>query len=100
MMEAIPPPPVAEPVPMSLQFLIVAGPDKDRVLTIQPGPDLMLGRSQHCFYQLSDPRVSRNHCQVLLDGEQATVIDNASHGGVFVNGQKVARAALKLGDVL
>jgi serine/threonine protein kinase len=84
---------------MSLQLVVIAGPDKDRVFTLQVGPDLMLGRSQSALYRLNDPRVSRGHCQVLLDGDQATVIDNSS-GGTFVNGTKVSRHTLKLGDVI
>src|SRR5437879_5460668 len=84
---------------MSLQLLITAGPDKDRAFTLQAGPELMLGRSQRCLYRLTDPRVSRAHCQLLLEGEQATVID-ASSGGTFVNGAPVSRHKLKLGDVL
>jgi serine/threonine protein kinase len=84
---------------MSLQLLVIAGPDKDRAFTLQAGPELMLGRSQRCLYRLTDPRASRAHCQLLLEGEQATVID-ASSGGTFVNGAPVSRHRLKLGDVL
>jgi serine/threonine protein kinase len=84
---------------MSLQLVVIAGPDTDRVFTLQVGPDLMLGRSQSALYRLNDPRVSRGHCQVLLDGDQATVIDNSS-SGTFVNGTKVSRHTLKLGDVI
>jgi serine/threonine protein kinase len=84
---------------MSLQLIVIAGPDKDRVFTLQVGPNLMLGRSQSALYRLNDPRVSRGHCQVLLDGDQATVIDNSS-SGTFVNGTKVSQHLLKLGDVI
>ena len=38
----------------------------------------MLGRSQNAYYQLGDPSVSRNHCQVLREGDRVTVIDNGS----------------------
>jgi hypothetical protein len=63
---------------MSLQLLVIAGPDQGRTFTLQAGPDLMLGRSQHSYYRLTDPRVSRNHCQLLLQGGQATVIDGGT----------------------
>jgi serine/threonine protein kinase len=85
---------------MSLQLLVVDGPDASKVFTIQAGPDLMLGRGQQCLYHLNDPRVSRAHCQVLLEGEQAVVIDNGGSGGTLVNGVPVKRQALKLGDVV
>jgi serine/threonine protein kinase len=85
---------------MSLELLVIAGPDKDRSFTLNVGADLMVGRSATAHYQLSDPRVSRNHCQVLLEGDQVTVLCNAGSGGTLVNGQKVQRQKLKMGDVL
>jgi serine/threonine protein kinase len=85
---------------MSFQLVVVAGPDKDRVLTVQPGPDLMLGRSAQSYYRVNDPRVSRSHCQVLLEGEQVSVVCNGGSGGTLVNGKAVKRQTLKLGDVL
>src|SRR5438045_3869002 len=85
---------------MSLQLLVVSGPDAGRVMTIQAGADQMLGRASQAFYRLTDPRASRNHCQVILEGEQVTVLDNSSSSGTFVNGQRVTRQALKLGDVV
>jgi serine/threonine protein kinase len=84
---------------MSLQLVIIAGPDQGRPFTLQSGPNLMLGRSVQSLYRLNDPRVSRTHCQVLLESDQATVIDKST-GGTFVNGVKVGRQRLKLGDVL
>lgn len=85
---------------MSLQFLVIAGPDQNKAFTLHVGPDLMMGRSAQAYYQLSDPRASRNHCQILKDGEEVTVLCNGGSGGTFVNGKKVQRQALKPGDVL
>ena len=85
---------------MSLQLLAVAGPDEGKAFILHPGPDLMLGRSQNAYYQLGDPSVSRNHCQVLREGDRVTVIDNGSSAGTLVNGQKVARRVLAMGDVV
>jgi serine/threonine protein kinase len=85
---------------MSLQLKVIAGPDKARAFTLQSGPDLMLGRGQASLYRLSDPAASRAHCQVLLEGDQATIIDNDSSSGTFVNGTKVTRQVLRLGDVV
>jgi serine/threonine protein kinase len=85
---------------MSLQLQVFAGPDQNRTFTLQSGPDLLLGRGATCLYHLNDPRVSRGHCQVLLEGDQVTVIDNDSSSGVFVNGVRVSRQQLKLGDVI
>jgi serine/threonine protein kinase len=85
---------------MALQLVVIAGPDQERAFTLQAGPDLMLGRSQTALYRLNDPRVSRTHAQVLLQGDQVTLIDNGGMGGVFVNNKKVTRHVLELGDVI
>jgi serine/threonine protein kinase len=85
---------------MSLQFVVLAGPDRGRKLLLHALPDLMLGRSAQAYYQLTDPRVSRNHCQILNDGDNVTVICNGGSGGTLVNGKGVKRQSLKLGDVL
>src|SRR5262245_2179941 len=86
--------------PMSLQLHVVAGPDTGRTFTLQEGADLMLGRGQNCLYRLNDPRASRAHCQILLQGDQATAICNGGSGGTKVNGATVQRQVLKLGDVI
>ncbi|MFO0930957.1 MAG: FHA domain-containing serine/threonine-protein kinase [Gemmataceae bacterium] len=85
---------------MSLQLAVLTGPDKDRIFTLNTGPDLMLGRSVQAQYQLSDAHVGRNHCQVVLDKDHVTVICNGGDGGTFVNGHKIDRRQLELGDVL
>ncbi|HVS35618.1 MAG TPA: FHA domain-containing serine/threonine-protein kinase [Gemmataceae bacterium] len=85
---------------MSLQLLAIAGPDAGKAFILHPGPDLMLGRSGTAYYQVSDASVSRNHCQLLREGDRVTVIDHGSSSGTHVNGQKVSRRVLVLGDVL
>jgi serine/threonine protein kinase len=85
---------------MSLQLVVLAGPDQGKAFLLHPGPDLMLGRSASAYYQLTDQRVSRNHCQVLRDGDEVTVVCNGGSGGTLVNGKAVKKQALKIGDVL
>jgi serine/threonine protein kinase len=85
---------------MSLQLLVIAGPDQGRAFTLDAGPNLMLGRSSHALYRLNDLRVSRNHCQILLEGDAVTVVDNGGSGGTLINGTAVNRHLLKPGDVL
>jgi len=85
---------------MSLQFLVLSGPDAGRVFTLQVGPDLMLGRAQQVYYRLTDPRASRKHCRVILEADQVTILDNGSSSGTFINGTRVTRQVIKLGDVV
>jgi serine/threonine protein kinase len=85
---------------MSLQFLVLGGPDAGKSLLLYPGPERMLGRGSAAEYRVDDPRVSRNHCQVILEADRVTVVDNDSQGGTFVNGKRVKRQVLELGDVV
>jgi serine/threonine protein kinase len=85
---------------MSFQLVVLAGPDRGRAFTLQSGPSLMLGRGAACLYHLTDPRVSRAHCEVVLEADQVTLIDNGGSGGVFVNDAQTQRQVLKLGDVI
>jgi serine/threonine-protein kinase len=85
---------------MSLQLLVIAGPDKGRAFTLHAGPDLMIGRSAQAYYQVTDPRVSRNHCQIVNDGDRVEVICGGGSGGTLVNGKPVKQQTLKVGDVV
>lgn len=85
---------------MSLQLLVIAGPDINRSFILHEGENLMLGRAQQAYYRLNDPRVSRNHCQIVREGDNVTVIDNGGSGGVLVNGKPVKKQTLKAGDVV
>jgi serine/threonine protein kinase len=85
---------------MALQLVVVAGPDKGREFTLSVGPNLMLGRSNQARYQLTDPRVSRSHCQVLLEDDTVTLICQGGSGGTQVNGKPVQKRVLQLGDLL
>jgi serine/threonine protein kinase len=85
---------------MSLQLQVIAGPDVGRVFTIQDSTDSLLGRGANCLYRLNDPRVSRSHAFIKLEGERATIEDNGGSGGVIVNGAPIKSHVLKLGDVI
>src|SRR5271154_4107257 len=60
----------------------------------------MLGRGEKSFYRLTDGRVSRAHCQFLLEGDKVTVVCNGGSGGTIVNGKTIQKQVLKLGDVI
>ncbi len=85
---------------MDLHLLVVAGPDKGRAFPVHEGPDLLVGRAATAYYQLHDPQVGRNHCQVLRQEDKVTVLCNEGAGGTFVNGIKIERRTLQEGDVL
>jgi hypothetical protein len=64
-------------------------------------PVTLIGRNESCDLVISDPLVSRRHCQILWDGVYCTVEDMGSTNGTYVNGQQLTAAyALRPGDRL
>jgi serine/threonine protein kinase len=84
---------------MSAFIVITAGPDKGRSFPLEPGSTLQVGRSQATATRLTDATVSRVHCEIEYDGEQA-VLANISASGTLVNGKPVAEHHLRPGDVV
>ena len=61
--------------------------------------DLTIGRDGENEIVLAENTVSRQHARVLRDGQgQFTVTDLGSANGVYVNGMRVQRAILRMGD--
>src|SRR5262245_7578569 len=84
---------------MEVQLVVIGGPDKGRTFPLHPGEPLQIGRSQTTGTRLTDPSVSRVHCEVVVDGATATLHDRSSTG-TFVNGQKVSQHVLRPGDIV
>jgi serine/threonine protein kinase len=82
------------------QLVVVRGPDQGRVFPLPESDSLLLGRSKATETRLSDPRVSRVHCEVHVEGGTVSVHDFDSPGGTFVNGSRVASRELRPGDVV
>ena len=57
-----------------------------------------IGRASECEIQLSSSRVSRKHAQIIREGDGFFIEDIGSTNAVFLNKEKVERAALKHGD--
>ena len=85
---------------MQLQVVVIGGPDTGRTFKLEDGQTLMVGRGQASDTQINDPRMSRIHCHIQVDGGQATLVDASSVGGTVVNGQPIKRHELALGDVI
>lgn len=61
--------------------------------------DLTIGRDGENEIVLAENTVSRRHARVLRDGQgQWTLTDLGSANGVYVNGMRVQRAILSMGD--
>jgi serine/threonine protein kinase len=86
---------------MLLQLYVFAGPDKGRSFPLTPGETLQIGRSQATATKLTDPTVSRVHCEIEYDAEKSrALLVSISSSGTLVNGQSVSQHELDVGDVI
>src|ERR1700704_4201650 len=59
-----------------------------------------VGRKVDKDLVIADPRVSRDHAQIMQEGQEFFLIDLGSKHGTFVNGERVQRQKLERGDRL
>jgi len=63
-------------------------------------PITTIGRGDACDIRLDEARVSRDHASIERSADGYLVVDSDSANGTFVNGDRVSRAALSVGDRL
>lgn len=77
---------------------ILGGRAKGRTVRLRAGRG-EIGRAPSCLLRLDDEGVSRHHATVELGADGTVVIvDRGSTNGVYVNGERVHRIALREGD--
>src|SRR5246127_3870623 len=59
-----------------------------------------VGRKVDKDLVIADPRVSRDHAQIMQEGQEFFLIDLGSKHGTFVNGERIQRQKLERGDRL
>ena len=82
------------------QFVVVEGPDKGKSYPVEAGKAILIGRGQNSDTKLTDPSVSRVHCQAEVVGDQLVLSDNGSVSGTIVNGKKVDQHPLRNRDTI
>jgi serine/threonine protein kinase len=83
------------------KLTVIAGPDQGKSFNIPDEGLLLVGRSQlHTETPINDPQVSRVHCQVEKQGDKHLLTDLESTGGTCVNGRKISRHQLQVGDII
>ncbi len=63
-------------------------------------PVVRVGRDDTCEICIDDPAVSRVHCAIHVDGEQAMLVVGRSRNPTFVNGAKASNTVLQPGDLI
>lgn len=72
---------------------------EDKVFVLEEGKGYKIGRAKDADIRLKDIKVSREHCEVNVDGDKHTIKDLGSRNGTFINGEKaVGTVNLKDGD--
>src|SRR5581483_1633404 len=79
-------------------LLLVQGTEQTRV-PLERTP-FGIGRKTDKDLVIADPRVSRDHAQIVLEGSDLWLVDLGSKHGTFVNGNRVERHLLKRNDRL
>jgi len=77
-------------------------------LVLQPGgqtvqlirPDMVIGRHTDADVRLPLPDVSRRHCRCVFENGGWSIHDLNSLNGIYVNGEKVQKAALQPHDTV
>jgi pSer/pThr/pTyr-binding forkhead associated (FHA) protein len=72
-------------MPAQPYLTVVVGPDLDSQIPLTGS--MYFGRDTENDVLVNDPRVSRRHARVRVEGTRATVVDVGSTNGTFVNDQ-------------
>lgn len=72
-------------------LIIIEGPASGQQFAMGGHPSILIGREEHCTFQILDDQMSRRHMQIKrADGASAhEAIDIGSTNGIIVNGHKV-----------
>lgn len=61
---------------------------------------LVIGREKSCTVRIPVPSVSREHCEVRLNGDRLVLRDMGSSNGTYVNRQRTEQRDLQPGDLV
>jgi serine phosphatase RsbU (regulator of sigma subunit) len=85
------------PDPSGGPVLLVIDGAEQRTIPLHKVP-FSIGRKPGNDLVLPDPRVSREHALITVEGDEYWLVDEGSKHGTFVNGQKVGRYRLRPND--
>jgi diguanylate cyclase (GGDEF)-like protein len=71
---------------------VASGADAGKIVTVQPGDVVTLGRAEECTLRFEDTSLSRIHARVMYVMNTYMIMDNSSTNGTFVNDTKIGSA--------
>jgi serine/threonine protein kinase len=83
---------------VSGRLLVDRGPDQGKAFPLDEGATVTLGRGANTLFRLTDPHVSRLHCELRREADCVRLVDLSSSTGTRVNGANVQDHLLKDGD--
>jgi len=84
----------------AMWILQSAHPDAALTFRLGPGAIKTVGRAPRADFIVDAALVSRLHCRITAGAEKLEVVDLESTNGTYVNGKRIRRAELKIGDSL
>ena len=89
----------AESIPVRERaYLQILSPgERERIIELGES-DMVIGRSPDCDIRFVPENVSRTHARVFFHNEEFMIEDLDSTNGLFVNGIKIVRCALRNND--
>ncbi|MFT3774119.1 MAG: sigma 54-interacting transcriptional regulator [Minicystis sp.] len=83
----------------SVELVVVDGPDRGRRAPVRSGA-AKIGSAEGNDLRLTDPTVSRLHCELRVRGDTVTLRDHGSTNGTYAGGVRVRDADLPAGTLL
>jgi phosphoserine phosphatase RsbU/P len=80
------------------ELIFVQG-NEQKTIVVNRSP-FTVGRKVDKDLVIPDPRVSRDHAQIVMEGNDFFLVDQGSKHGTFVNGERVQRQKLERNDRL
>ena len=84
---------------MDVNLVYFKSDGSQKVIPLREGRHVV-GRTDEAKLRVPLPTVSRQHCELVFEGETLAIRDLGSSNGTFLNHERVDRADLNAGDVV
>lgn len=84
---------------MDVSFVLITQDYTQRAIPLNR-PRTIIGRQTDCQIRIPTADVSRQHCEVQVEGDAVSIRDMGSSNGTFVNRKKISQTTLSAGDLI